>query len=573
MPGSRGLGLVLGGGALLTTLVVGVFMAGAGACGASQGRASRVQADIVFLGGDLHTMHAEAPYATALAVRGERILAVGNDTKVRALIGEKTRVVQLEGRSLTPGLSDAHCHLYGLGMSLESVNLRDIPTPEAAASLVAEASTSLEAGEWVTGRGWDQNLWPGHSFPNHATLDAVASDRPVALRRIDGHALWANTIALELAGIDEHTADPAGGKILRDEEGKATGVLIDMAMDLVESKIPKPSTATIKRRILAAANLAASVGITSVHEMGISDEVANVYRSLADEGRLPVRVYAFLAGDMKEVLALGERNVEQDRDGTQFFVMRAIKLFADGALGSRGAAMLQPYSDDANNKGLWLTPAEDLNAAALAAAEAGWQLGVHAIGDAGNRAVLDAFEAASKANPSSDLRFRVEHAQIVSSEDLPRFAALGVIASMQPTHATSDMPWAQERVGKERIGGAYAWRSLLDSGAHIAAGSDFPVERVSPLLGVYAAVTRQNAKGEPSDGWLPEQKMILAEALAAFTRESAYAAFAEQNRGLLQPGFVADLTIYDRALAPDRSLLKTAIDMTVVGGAVKFERE
>jgi predicted amidohydrolase YtcJ len=349
--------------------------------------------------------------------------------------------------------------------------------------------------------------------------------------------------------------------------------LIDIAMDLVEKKIPKPTTETIKRRILTAAKLAASVGITSVHEMGISDEVANVYRSLADEGRLPLRVYAFLAGDLETALALTSRNVEQDRDGTQFFVMRAIKLFADGALGSRGAAMLAPYSDDKENTGLWLTSEADLKVAALAVAEAGWQLGVHAIGDAGNRAVLDAFEEAYKANASADLRFRVEHAQILTSSDLPRFAALGVIASMQPTHATSDMPWAEERLGKDRLAGAYAWRSILDSGAHLASGSDFPVERVPPLLGVYSAVTRQDAKGEPAGGWLPEQKLTLSEAIASFTRESAFASFAEQNRGVLQPGYVADLTIYDRPLAADSSLLKTAIDMTVVGGAVKFERE
>jgi hypothetical protein len=253
--------------------------------------------------------------------------------------------------------------------------------------------------------------------------------------------------------------------------------------------------------------------------------------------------------------------------------MRAIKLFADGALGSRGAAMLAPYSDDPENQGLWLTSAADLEVAALAVAEAGWQLGVHAIGDAGNRAVLDAFEAASKAHPDTDLRFRVEHAQILSDSDLPRFAALGVIASMQPTHATSDMPWAEERVGKERLAGAYAWRSLLRSGAHLASGSDFPVERVPPLLGVYAAVTRQDAQGEPSGGWMPEQKMTLTEAIASFTRESAFASFSEQNRGILQAGYVADLTIYDRPLAADMSLLKTMIDMTVVGGAVKFERE
>ena len=531
------------------------------------------QADMVFVGGDLHTMDAEAPSATALALRGERIVAVGSDAEIRAMIGEKTRVVELAGRSMTPGLSDAHCHLYGLGKSLDSVNLRDVASPLAAAQMVVEASKSLEEGEWAVGRGWDQNLWPEQVFPTSKTLDALIADRPVALRRVDGHALWANSKAMALAGIDDQTADPNGGKIIRDAEGHATGVLIDMAMDLVENKIPKPTEATIKRRILAAAKLAASAGITTVHEMGISDDVITVYRHLASQERLPLRVYAFLAGDLETARALGKRNVEQDRDGTQFFVLRAIKLYANGALGSRGAAMLEPYSDDPKNSGLWITSSEDLNEASLAVANAGWQLGVHAIGDAGNRAVLDAFEAAIKAKPTADLRFRVEHAQIVHPDDLPRFAALGVIASMQPTHATSDMPWAQERIGESRLAGAYAWRTLIDSGAHLAAGSDFPVERVSPLFGVYSAVTRQDAKGQPAGGWLPTQKMTLDQAIAGFTTEAAYASFTEEHRGQLKKGFVADLTIFDRPLAPDISLLQTDIDMTVVGGAVKFERE
>ena len=518
-------------------------------------------------------MDVEAPKASALALRGQRIVAVGDDANVRQWIGDETEIVQLAGRSMTPGLTDAHCHLYDLGKSLESVDLRDVESAAAAASLVAKASSSLAAGDWVVGRGWDQNLWSEQNFPQRQTLDAVLADRPVSLWRIDDHALWANTVALKLAGIDAHTVDPPGGKILRGPDGEATGVLIDTAMDLVESKIPKAGKAAIKRRILAAAHMAASHGITSVHEMGISDEVADVYRSLADEARLPVRVYAFLAGDLEIMQSLPQRNRERDIDGTQYFVMRAVKLFADGALGSRGAALLAPYSDDPTNRGLWVTGQEELKLAAIRAATAGWQLGIHAIGDAGNRAVLDAFAAASKAHPSSDLRNRIEHAQVVSPEDLPRFASLGVIASMQPTHATSDMPWAQQRLGKTRIQGAYAWRSLIDSGAHLAAGSDFPIERVSPLLGVYAAVTRQDKTGKPDGGWFAEQTMTLEEALGAFTKEAAYAAFAEQHRGILRPGFVADLTIYDRALSPDRELLDTKIDMTVIGGKVRFRRE
>lgn len=560
-----------------TSEILALFLAASmsmSACGSTQrGGANGTTADLVFVGGDIYTMDAENARATAVAIRGQHIIAVGSDETIARHVGKGTRIVDLQGRTLTPGLSDAHCHLYGLGKSLESVNLRDVKSADAAAQLVFEASKSLEPGEWATGRGWDQNLWEGQNFPNKATLDAVLPKRPVALRRVDGHALWANSAALALAGVDSTTTDPAGGTIERDAKGNPTGVFIDNAMSLVERKLPKPSDTVIKRRILAAAKVATSVGITSVHEMGISDSVVSVYRGLASEGRLPLRVYALLAGDADVVASLHTRVPEVDRDGTQFFVLRAIKLFADGALGSRGAAMLAPYSDDPENSGLWITSPEELNASAVAVANAGWQLGVHAIGDAANRAVLDAFEAANSAVPDTELRFRVEHAQILAAEDIPRFAKLGVIASMQPTHATSDMPWAEKRIGAERIAGAYVWRSILDSGAHLAAGSDFPVERVAPLLGVYAAVTRQDADGTPAGGWLPEQRMTLEEAIRAFTAEAAYAAFVEDYRGILKPGFVADLTVFDRKLQPDATLLQTEVDMTVVGGAVMFEDE
>ena len=559
-----------------TTEILALFVAASmslSACGSTQPGRANANADLVFVGGDIYTMDPENARATAVAIRGKHIIAVGDDETIARYVGNGTRIVDLQGRTLTPGLSDAHCHLYGLGKSLEAVNLRDVKSAKAAAQLVAEASKTLEPGEWVTGRGWDQNLWEGQNFPDKATLDAVLPKRPVALRRVDGHALWANSAALALAGIDRTTADPEGGSIKRDAKGNPTGVFVDNAMELVERNLPKPSEKVIKRRILAAAKVATSVGITTVHEMGISDSVVSVYRGLASEGRLPLRVYGFVAGDPEVAASLRSRVPEVDRDGTQFFVLRGIKLYADGALGSRGAAMLAPSSDDPENKGLWITSEAELKSSAIAVANAGWQLGVHAIGDAGNRAVLDAYEAANAAQPDKDLRFRVEHAQILAPEDVPRFANLGVIASMQPTHATSDMPWAEQRVGSERIAGAYVWRSILDSGAHLTAGSDFPVERVAPLLGLYAAVTRQDAKGNPEGGWQAEQRMTLEEAIWAFTAEAAYAAFVEDYRGVLKPGFVADLTIFDRKLQPDATLLQTEVDMTVVGGAVKFEDE
>lgn len=552
--------------------IAGIALA-AGSCGGSETKGQVSGADIVFVGGDLHTMNPDAPRATGLALRGDTIIAVGGDELVKRYIGGNTRVVNLAGRSMSPGLTDAHCHLYGLGKSLEQVNLRGVASPEAAAQKALLASEKLGDGEWVAGRGWDQNIWLDKKYPHRSVLDAVFPKRPVALRRVDGHAVWVNSLVLEMVGIDDATPDPEGGKILRDEEGHATGVLIDVAMNRVQAKLGQPSIAAIRRRILKAAKIATSLGLTTVHDMGISSDVAGVYRALADEGRLPLRVYGMISGDSKIAMELGKRVPEQDRDGREYFVLRGIKLYADGALGSRGAALLEEYSDEPGNRGNWISSGDQLKAAAISVAEAGWQLSVHAIGDAANRAVLDAYEAAGQKFPDRDLRFRVEHAQVLSEEDIPRFAALNVIASMQPTHATSDMPWAEARVGNARIAGAYAWRKILNSGAHLVAGSDFPVEKVSPLLGLYSAVTRQDAKGMPAGGWLPSERLSLDEAIAAFTKAAAYASFVEEHRGVLRVGYVADLTIFDRPLVADSSLLSTEIDMTLVGGEVRFEGE
>ena len=527
---------------------------------------------MVLVGGTIMTMDPEHPTAEAVAIRGGRIVAVGRDRDVLPWIGSRTRVVALNGRSVTPGLTDAHAHLYGLGSTLDNVSLRGAATEEEAAQRAAAAAKTLPAGDWLIGRGWDQNLWPKKDFPTAASLDKLIGDRPAALRRVDGHAGWVSSAALKLAGIDKGTADPKGGVIERGAGGEPTGVLIDAAMELVEAKMPEPSSEVMQRRILAGAKVAVEAGLTCVHEMGISQRTADIYNSLADERRLPLRVYAYLAGDTVSAESLAHRVAEIDRDGSHMFVMRGVKFFVDGALGSRGARLLAPYSDDPDNSGLWVMQPGELQRAVEAASEAGWQSAVHAIGDAGVRATLDAFQAALDASPKADLRLRVEHSQVIAPEDIPRFAKLGVIASMQPTHATSDMPWAEARLGPERVKGAYAWRSLLDTGAHLAFGSDFPVEEVPPLLGLYAAVTRQDAKGQPTGGWTPLERVSLDEAVRGFTAEAAYASFSDANRGRIKEGMLADLTVYDRALRADRSLLETKVDMTIVGGAIAHER-
>jgi predicted amidohydrolase YtcJ len=518
-------------------------------------------------------MDEKKPRATALAIHHGRIVAVGSDADVRSFAGSRSRIIYLKGRAVTPGLVDSHAHLLGLGATLEEIALRGAKSASVVASLTAAGAAKEPGASWILGSGWDQNLWSPPDFPSRRELDAVIRDRPVVLRRVDGHAVWVNSRALDVAGISAKTPDPTGGRIVRDGRGAPTGVLVDRAMDLVERKIPEPSTEVARRRILKAAHVALEAGITAVHEMGISETTAEIYRNLADEGTLPIRVYGFLRATPAILQGLGSRLVEIDRDGTQFFLLRGIKLFADGALGSRGAALLAPYSDDPKNSGIWINQAESLARAAEQTAAAGWQLAVHAIGDAANRAVLDAFEHALVRYPDRDLRFRVEHAQVLTAGDIPRFGKLGVIASVQFTHCTSDMSWAEQRLGPERIRYAYAWRSLLSAGAHLAGGSDFPVEEVGPLRGVYAAITRQDRDGRPPGGWQPEQRLMLEEALRAFTSAGAYAAFVERSRGALRPGWVADITVYDRPLVADSSLLATQVDMTVVGGDVAYERK
>jgi len=504
------------------------------------------------------------PRARAVAIDDGKIIAVGDDAELRALARSSTKQIDLAGKTLTPGLIDAHCHLYGLGADLETISVRGLDSEQETVEKVVAAKP--RAGEWVLGRGWDQNRWLLQQWPTKALLDAAFPDQPVMLRRIDGHAAWLNSKALALANITKATPDAADGLIVRNAAGEPTGVLVDNAMELVDKVVPVASAEIRERRILAAAKLAIEAGITGVHEMGIDDATADVYRKLATTNQLPLRVYAYLAGDPAQL----DRVRTAPDPATGMFALRGVKFFADGALGSRGARMVEPY-DDAATRGLWVTDPERLAIAVDTAVRGGWQVAIHAIGDAGIGSVLDAYLAATT-RYQGDHRLRVEHLQIVAPKDWSRLVESKAIASMQPTHATSDMPWAEKRVGAERIKGAYAWRTVLDKGVPLAAGSDFPVEEVAPLLGIYAAVTRQDAKGNPAGGWYPDQKLTLDEAIAAFTSGAAYAEFAEGTRGMIAVGRTADITVFDRALAADRTILEAHIQLTILDGKIVFER-
>jgi predicted amidohydrolase YtcJ len=432
---------------------------------------------------------------------------------------------------------------------------------------MADAAKQRAAGDWLIGRGWDQNRWPGQQFPTRAKLDAAISDRPVVLTRIDGHAIWVNSVALRAAGITRATKDPAGGKIVRDARGEPTGVLIDNAEGLVFAKQPEATPEQRAQRIRAAAAVAIAAGLTGVHDMGIEEATAEAYRGLATAHQLPLRVHAYMTAP-----ASLDRLRTAPAAATGRFVMRGVKFYADGALGSRGARLYAPYSDDPKNIGLWRTEPAALTRGVEAAVAGGWEVAIHAIGDAGVGGVIDAYLAADKAHPG-DHRLRIEHTQVIAERDVPRMAAAHAIASMQPTHATSDMPWAEKRLGPQRVKGAYAWRTMLDNHIPFAAGSDFPVEAVPPILGLYAAVTRQDAKGMPAGGWYPEQRMTLSEAIEGFTRGAAYAEGAEASRGVLAAGRHADLTVFDGKLAPDHSLLDLKVDYTIVDGEIVYQRE
>jgi len=505
----------------------------------------------------------------AILVRDGRIAAVGPRSDIEPRAGDAERL-DATGLTVTAGLVDAHGHLDGLGRSLAEVDLVGTRSYDEVIDRLATRAKELPPGAWVQGRGWDQNDWAVETFPTAAPLDAAIPDHPVLAVRVDGHAVLANTAAMKIAHVTSATPDPEGGRIIRDAHGNPTGVFVDNANALVEKSVPPPTREERKERIRHAAEYIASRGLTGMGDAGEPREVIDIVRELADEHALPIRVYLML-GDHPDLLATWfKKGPLLDYGGR--LTIRAVKLYADGALGSRGAALLAPYDDDPGNTGLLVSTPEHLESVARAAKAAGFQVCTHAIGDRGNRIVIDAYEKAG-AVPAD--RFRIEHFQVVSLDDFPRVAKLGLIASMQPTHATSDMPWAEARLGPERIKGAYAWRTVLGDGIPLALGSDFPVEKVNPMLGIYAAVTRQDLEGNPKGGWIPGQRLTPAEALAGFTKGAAFAAFEEKDLGTIEPGKLADLTILDaNPLSADPAdLWKIKPRYTIVGGEIVWKAE
>lgn len=545
----------------------------AAAPAAAQAPRTAAPADLIVVNALVHTADAARPQAQAFAVRDGRVVFVGSTREAEVLAGRGTQRLDLGGRTVIPGMVDAHGHLAGLGDALEIVNLVGTRSYDEVIARVAERARTAPKGEWIRGRGWDQNDWPDTRMPTHEALSRAVPDHPVLLERVDGHATLVNAAAMRQAEIIRTTADPAGGRILKDANGEPTGVLIDNAGDLAYAHVPSRTREQLERSVEKAIAELHRYGLTGIHDAGVGREALAAYESLARAGKFKLRDYVMVSGDSGSLAAAFRRGPQSALHGGHIWV-RAIKLLSDGALGSRGAALLDPYSDDHDNRGLILTPAETLDRIAAEALANGFQLNVHAIGDRANRMVLDAFEKALTARPTADHRFRVEHAQILNFADIPRFAELGVIPSMQGSHQTSDMYWVPERLGYARALGAYAWRSLLETGVVVPNGSDFPVESPNPLISFHAFVTRQDAAGFPAGGWMPAQRTTREEALLSMTLWPAYASFMEKETGSITPGKYADFVVLDRDImtVPAEQILGTEVLRTVIGGETVYER-
>ncbi len=566
-------------------------------------------ADLLVINATIYTVDDDNSKAEAMAIRGSRIVAIGSTQDIQNQYTSQN-IINAQGKTIVPGLIDSHAHVLGLGQSVTELNLYGTTSSKQIADIVAHRVSNAKPGEWIRGRGWDQNDWGSGTskkyFPTAAILDEVSPNNPVILSRIDGHAIWVNSKAMELAKnktdlkieIDGRRLDSLSGKIIRDSMGNPTGIFVDNAEVIIRNVVPEYSKEEKIEMYRRAFDECLKVGLTGVHDMGIDEKDFEIYRELLNNQELPLRIYALIAGTGNFFESMMRSGPYLDHVN-KLFSVRSIKLYMDGALGSLGAALIEPYSDEHESRGLIRFSPDSVRIITEQALQKGFQVCVHAIGDRANRIVLDEFEKASKKYPTQArlARLRIEHAQVIALEDIPRFKKLNVIPSMQPTHATSDMYWVQARLGPERILGAYAWRSLIDDGNIIPAGSDFPVELPNPLFGFYAAITRQDKDGIPNNatdvenffqlsaegikdsthfngGWYVEQRMTREEALRSFTKWGAYAEFMENEKGSIEVGKLADFVILSKDImtVDAKEILTTDVEMTVVGGKIRHQK-
>ena len=580
--------------ALILLLAAGCAAAALAPAGAGAQRRRNVS--LVLTNGKVFTADARGTLAEAVAIEGNRIVAVGTSREIGAAYNG-AHTIDLKGRLVTPGFNDAHIHFLGGGLSLLRVNLIGAKTLAEAKARVAARVRELPAGAWVTGRGWDHTLWGG-AWPTKKELDEVAPNNPIILQRVDGHVSWVNTLALQKGNVTRETRDPQGGEILHDSNGEPTGILKETAGGLVLSVVPAATREEQLEALARALAEARRYGLTSIQTNDVpSFEATPLYRELLKEGKLTVRVAEWQQFDRTVAELKRERaEFESHKDDPLRLRLTALKGYVDGTLGSRTSAMLAPFADDPHNSGIPRMPPEQLTRMIVERDAAGFQIALHCIGDRANRMALDGFQAALRARnsppaqtnsagrgvisdfplaPAGLLRHRVEHAQVVAPTDFARFRDLGVIASMQPSHAISDKRWAQDRLGEYRVLGAYSWHTFMAHGVHVPFGTDWPVEPINPYLGLYAAVTRQSTEGEPAGGWWPEERLSIEDAIRNYTAESAYASFEEMQKGQVVAGMLADLVVHSKDLltiAP-REILQTEADITVFDGRVVYERK
>ena len=546
------------------------------------------QADLVISGGTIYTMNEERPTVESVAVKGNKIIFTGTAEEARSFVGRETKVIDLQGKTMTPGFIEGHAHIMGIGYNALELDLMEVRSYEELVELVKQAVQKAKPGQWILGRGWHQDKWDRlpetmvKGFQTHHLLSAVSPDNPVFLRHASGHAALANAKAMEIAGVNQLSKEMPGseisgdgGEIICDALGNPTGIFNERAMGIIHEHIPANTSDTDAQALELALKACAENGITGFHDAGASRSSLALFRKFRKEGKLTVRLYSMIAGSDRQLLDEWFSN-GPEIDPEHFLTIRSIKLSCDGALGSRGAWLLDAYSDRPGFYGMATTPMDTVQKVAAEALQNGFQLCSHAIGDRANREILDRYETAIRENPedAGDHRFRIEHAQHLHPADIPRFAQLGVIPAMQAIHMSSDRPWAIERLGEKRIkDGAYMWQSLLRSGARIVNGTDAPVEPLNPLPSFYASITRKTLKGHPAGGFEPEEKMTREQALRSYTIDAAYGAFQEKVLGSIEEGKLADLTVFSKDImtVPEHEILRTRVEMTIVGGKIVFE--